>query len=66
VRANRGAAGVDRVTLADVESYGVARMLGELQRDLREGRYRPAPVRRREIPKPDGGKRPLGIATGAG
>jgi len=63
VRANRGAAGVDRVTLADVESYGVARMLGELQRDLREGRYRPAPVRRREIPKPDGGKRPLGIAT---
>jgi RNA-directed DNA polymerase len=63
VRENRGAAGVDRVTLADVEAYGVGRMLGELQRDLREGTYRPAPVRRREIPKPDGGKRPLGIAT---
>ena len=63
VRLNRGAAGVDRVTLADVESYGVSRMLGELQRDLCEGTYRPAPVRRRLIPKPDGGKRPLGIAT---
>jgi RNA-directed DNA polymerase len=63
VRENRGAAGVDRVTLADVESYGVSRMLGELQRDLREGSYRPAPVRRRLIPKPDGGKRPLGIPT---
>jgi len=63
VRENRGAAGVDRVALADVEAYGVGRMLGELQRDLREGTYRPAPVRRRDIPKPDGGKRPLGIAT---
>ena len=62
VRLNRGAAGVDRVTLADVEAYGVGRMLGELQRDLREGRYRPAPVRRRLIPKP-GGWRGLGIPT---
>jgi RNA-directed DNA polymerase len=61
VRANRGAAGVDRVTVADVEEYGVARMLGELQHDLRAGRYRPAPARRVDIPKPQGGKRPLGI-----
>ena len=62
VRANRGAAGVDRVTLAYVEDeYGVHRLLGELQRDLREGTYRPAPARRVDIPKPDGGKRPLGI-----
>jgi RNA-directed DNA polymerase len=63
VRANAGAAGVDRVTVADVEEYGVARMLGDLQADLREGSYRPAPARRVDIPKPDGGKRPLGIPT---
>jgi RNA-directed DNA polymerase len=62
VRANRGSAGVDRVTLAFVqEEYGVARMLGELQQDLRAGTYRPAPARRVDIPKPHGGKRPLGI-----
>jgi len=64
VRRNRGAAGVDRVTLAYVqEVYGVRRMLGELQADLRAGWYRPAPARRVDIPKPDGSKRPLGIPT---
>ena len=63
VKANRGAAGVDRVTLAVVEDYGVDRMLRELRDDLRVGRYRPAPARRVDIPKPDGGRRPLGIPT---
>jgi RNA-directed DNA polymerase len=64
VRANRGAAGVDRVTLAYVqEEYGVQRLLAELQADLREGTYRPAPARRADIPKPDGSKRPPGIPT---
>jgi RNA-directed DNA polymerase len=64
VRANRGAAGVDRVTLALVEEeYGVERLLAELQHDLRSGRYRPAPSRRVEIPKPQGGRRPLSIPT---
>jgi RNA-directed DNA polymerase len=62
VRKNRGAAGVDRVTLAFVqEEYGVARLLAELQHDLCEGTYRPAPARRVDIPKPDGSRRPLGI-----
>ena len=63
VRANRGAAGVDGVTLVAVEDYGVHRMLGELAADLRAGVYRPALVRRVEIPKPDGRMRPLGIPT---
>jgi RNA-directed DNA polymerase len=63
VRANRGAAGVDRLTLAEVESYGVERMLAELQAALRSGSYRPAPARRVDIPKPAGGSRPLGIPT---
>ncbi len=63
VRANRGAAGVDAMTLSAVEDYGAERMLTELQEALRAGIYHPAPVRRVEIPKPDGSKRPLGIPT---
>ena len=63
VKGNRGAAGVDRVTLAEIEAYGVERLLGELQVALREGSYRPAPARRVTIPKSDGGRRPLGIPT---
>jgi RNA-directed DNA polymerase len=59
VRKNKGAAGVDRITVVAVEDYGVDRMLGELRRDLRSGRYHPVPARRVEIDKPQGGKRPL-------
>ncbi len=63
VKANKGAAGVDRITLAAVEEFGVDRMVRELREDLQAGRYRPAPTRRVDIPKPQGGTRPLGIPT---
>lgn len=63
VQRNKGAAGVDKQTVAAVREYGVERLLGELQRDLRDGSYLPQPVRRVEIPKPQGGRRPLGIPT---
>jgi RNA-directed DNA polymerase len=62
VRRNRGAAGIDRVSLADAEEYGVSRLLGELAAELREKRYRPLPARRVFIPKPGTSEqRPLSI-----
>ena len=62
VRRNGGSAGVDGERLADIESYGVERWLGELARDLKEGTYRPSAVRQVLIPKKQRGKfRPLGI-----
>jgi group II intron reverse transcriptase/maturase len=64
VRRNGGAAGIDRTTIADVEQYGVARLLDELATDLKDGRWRPLPARRVFIPKPGGReRRPLSIPT---
>ena len=62
-RANKGAPGVDRQAVAAVEAYGVERWLGELALALREGTYRPDPIRRVFIPKANGKLRPLGIST---
>ena len=61
VKTNGGAGGIDGISLIDVESYGVEKLLAEIRQDLQEGSDRPKPVKRVFIPKPDGKRRPLGI-----
>ncbi len=62
VKANRGSAGVDGVTIDHiVREYGEIQFVRDTQRQLMEDTYRPKPVRRKDIPKGNGKTRPLGI-----
>jgi RNA-directed DNA polymerase len=62
VHRNGGAPGIDKTTLAEVEQYGVSRLLDELAAELKDGSYRPLPTRRVFIPKPGSAEqRPLSI-----
>lgn len=63
VKANKGAAGIDEQTLADILKMGSGEFLIDCIQHLEDGKYRPSPVRRVYIPKSDGRKRPLGIPT---
>ncbi len=62
-RHNGGSAGVDGESFEDIEAYGLERWLEERTEELRSKTYRPQPVLRVMIPKPDGRERPLGIPT---
>ena len=65
VKRNQGSPGIDGINFKDIEKQvgGVEKFLKDLQKDIREKIYKPQPVNRVYIPKPDGRKRPLGIPT---
>jgi RNA-directed DNA polymerase len=62
VKANKGSAGVDRMTVGGITDY-LKQHWPAIREQLLSGTYEPKPVRRVEIPKPDGGVRKLGIPT---
>ena len=62
VKANKGAPGIDGMTVEQALPW-LREHREELLESIRQGKYKPQPVRRKEIPKPDGGVRKLGIPT---
>ena len=62
VKRNQGAPGIDGMTVEDAASW-IKSNRDELLQSIRSGKYKPRPVRRKEIPKADGGVRKLGIPT---
>jgi RNA-directed DNA polymerase len=62
VKANDGAPGIDRMTTEELAPWLIANWMN-LREELLTGRYRPQPVKRKTIEKPDGGERLLGIPT---
>jgi len=60
VRANKGAPGINGITIEEFPEYAHDKWKG-IKQSLLEGEYRPSPVKRVEIPKDSGGTRPLGI-----
>ena len=63
VRANKGAAGIDGMTIDEFPAWAKSGHWKQVMTELATGQYQPSPVRRVEIDKPDGGKRQLGIPT---
>ena len=62
VKQNKGANGIDKMTVGELDAY-FALHRNEIKTQIREGKYKPNPVRRAYIPKSNGKKRPLGIPT---
>ena len=62
VRRNRGACGIDGMEVSDLKDY-LDENLDEIKESIRKRTYKPQPVKRVEIPKPDGGVRKLGVPT---
>jgi RNA-directed DNA polymerase len=62
VVSNKGAAGIDGMTVEQLKPY-LQESWAKIREELLKGEYQPQPVRRVEIPKPQGGMRQLGIPT---